>query len=119
MGAALDFNKEENSAWIEIGAMDAIPKMGARVVRTAHGDIAVFRTRDDQVFALDDRCPHRGGPLSQGIVTGCQVICPLHDWCIGLADGEAMPPDEGHTGAYPVRITEGVVYLALQRSSND
>lgn len=99
--------------WIEVGLLEAIPRLGARVVKTVRGDIAVFRTNSDEVFALDDRCPHRGGPLSQGIVTGCQVICPLHDWCIGLDDGCAVVPDEGHTNTYPVRVDKGTIYLAL------
>ena len=99
--------------WFAIGPLQAIPPLGARVVRTAGGDIAVFRTRDDRVFALRDSCPHRGGPLSQGIVSGCRVICPLHDWCIRLDDGVAEPPDEGRVIRYPVRIDDGTVYLCL------
>jgi nitrite reductase (NADH) small subunit len=98
--------------WIEIGPLDAIPRLGARLVRIGACDIAVFRTRDDRVFALADRCPHRGGPLSQGIVTGCRVICPLHDWSIGLEDGRAAPPDEGAVRRFPARVVDGVVYLA-------
>lgn len=99
--------------WVEVGPLEAIPRLGARVVETAQGDIAVFRNNQDDIFALDDRCPHRGGPLSQGIVTGCQVICPLHDWCIRLDDGCAEAPDEGHTGTYSVRLENGVIYLLL------
>lgn len=99
--------------WIEIGPLDAIPRLGARTVKTGSGSIAVFRTRQDVVFALDDSCPHRGGPLSQGIVTGCQVICPLHDWCIRLEDGHAEAPDEGMTGTYPVKVDDGIIYLSL------
>ena len=79
--------------WFDIGALDDIPRLGARVVRTRHGDIAVFRTADDRVFGLDDRCPHRGGPLSQGIVFDGRVACPLHNWCIELSDGKAVAPD--------------------------
>jgi nitrite reductase (NADH) small subunit len=58
--------------------------LGSRVVRTPSGDIAVFRTGDDEVFALDDRCPHKGGPLSQGIVHNKRVTCPLHNFVIEL-----------------------------------
>lgn len=97
--------------WIDVGRLDDIPRRGARRVRTAHGDIAVFRTADDQVFALDDRCPHRGGPLSQGIVAGHGVYCPLHNWCIRLDTGRAEAPDEGSTGRYPARVESGRVYL--------
>lgn len=104
--------------WIEIGALDDIPRLGARVVRTARGDIAVFRTLDDHVFALDDRCPHKGGPLSQGIVYGHKVACPLHNWSVHLDTGTAVAPDEGCTAQYPVRIENQRIYLSLQPRSN-
>jgi nitrite reductase [NAD(P)H] small subunit len=100
-------------SWIEVGALDAIPRLGARVVHTADGDVAVFRTGDDEVFALRDRCPHKGGPLSQGIVYGKKVACPLHNWSIHLDSGEAVAPDQGCTGAYPVKVIDGHVYLSL------
>jgi nitrite reductase (NADH) small subunit len=99
--------------WVDLGPLDAIPKPGARVVRTADGDIAVFRTVDDEVYALRDRCPHRGGPLSQGIVHGKRVACPLHDWKIHLDSGEAVAPDEGCTPYYDTRVQDGTVYLCL------
>ena len=83
------------------------------MVRTALGDIAVFRSSDNTIFALADHCPHKGGPLSQGIVCGHTVTCPLHNWCIDLATGCAIAPDEGTTQSYPVRVEDGVVYLPL------
>ncbi|WP_414656062.1 nitrite reductase small subunit NirD [Ferrovibrio sp.] len=92
--------------WIEIGHLGDIPPRGARVVKTPRGDVAVFRTGDDKVFALDDHCPHRGGPLSQGIVQGDSVTCPLHNWVISLASGEAQGADEGCTGTIGVKVTE-------------
>jgi nitrite reductase (NADH) small subunit len=101
--------------WIEVGALDDIPRRGARVVCTALGDIAVFRTADDEVFALRDRCPHKGGPLSQGIVYGRRVACPLHNWVIDLGDGRALAPDEGCTSSFPVRLEGGRVWLSLGR----
>ena len=101
------------SNWVAVGRLDDIPRLGARVVRTGKGDIAVFRTSDDQVFALDDRCPHKGGPLSQGIVHGGRVTCPLHNWMIELCDGRAVAPDEGCTASYPVRLEDGVVSICL------
>lgn len=104
---------QAESGWIEAGALDDIPRLGARVVRTARGDVALFRTADDRVYALRDQCPHKGGPLSQGIVYGHTVACPLHNWCIRLEDGQAVAPDEGHTACYPVRVEHGVIYLAL------
>jgi nitrite reductase (NADH) small subunit len=74
--------------------------------------IAVFRTADDQVFALVDRCPHKGGPLSEGIVQGCTVACPLHGWVIHLDTGEAEAPDEGHVPVVAVKLEDGRIWLA-------
>ncbi len=99
--------------WTEIGSLDEIPRQGARVVRCASGDIAVFRTLDDEVFALRDCCPHRGGPLSQGMVHGRKVTCPLHDWKIDLDTGIAVAPDEGCAARYPVRVEGRRVFLSL------
>lgn len=91
-----------------------IPKLGARVVKSAaHGDIAVFRTASDEVFAVLDKCPHKGGPLSQGIVYGKRVTCPLHNWNIGLDDGCAVAPDAGCTQTFPVRVLDGEVLLGV------
>ena len=81
--------------WVDVGSIDEIRPLGSRIVRTGDGDIALFRTADDHVFALHDRCPHKGGPLSQGIVHGRSVTCPLHAWVIDLASGEAAAPDKG------------------------
>jgi nitrite reductase (NADH) small subunit len=99
--------------WLKVGALGDIPRLGARVVRSAaHGDIAVFRGATDEVFALRDACPHKGGPLSQGIVFGTSVACPLHGWTIGLADGCAQAPDRGCTRRFPVRVeADGTVFL--------
>ncbi len=89
-----------------------IPVLGARRVTREHGlDVAVFRNGQDQVFALLDRCPHKGGPLSQGIVFGTSVACPLHNWTIGLCDGQASAPDEGCTPKFSVKLEDGAVYL--------
>lgn len=103
--------KNLNDGWIEIGRVDDIPRQGARVITTADGPIAVFRTLDDEVFALRDRCPHKGGPLSQGIVAGRKVACPLHDWKISLETGLAVAPDEGCAARFPVRVEDGRVSL--------
>ncbi|AGA34062.1 Nitrite reductase [NAD(P)H] small subunit [Thioalkalivibrio nitratireducens DSM 14787] len=99
--------------WVKLGALETIPRLGARVVAGPNGDIAVFRTAADGVFALADRCPHKGGPLSQGIVHGERVTCPLHNWVIDLASGSATGPDTGCTGAYRVRVDQGQVWLDL------
>lgn len=109
-------SEQEQSAkkqWVEIGSIHDIPKLGSRVVQTGSGDIAVFRTADDTIFALRDKCPHKGGPLSQGIVHGHKVTCPLHNWNIDLASGQAMAPDEGCSGTYNTRTENGMVYLEL------
>ncbi|HED51915.1 MAG TPA: nitrite reductase small subunit NirD [Gammaproteobacteria bacterium] len=102
-----------NDNWIEVGKVEEIPLQGARVVSRAEGDIAIFRTVDDEIFALRDKCPHKGGPLSQGIVHGKRVACPLHDWKIHLDSGEAVAPDEGCAARYPVKVENGVVMLSL------
>ena len=99
--------------WIEVGKVADIPKQGARVVCTQNGDIAVFRNAEDEVFALRDKCPHKGGPLSQGIVHGRKVACPLHDWKIHLDSGLAVAPDEGCAARYPVRLEGDVIFLSL------
>ena len=101
------------SDWIEVGSVEDIPKLGARVVKTAEGDIGIFRTSDDGIFALRDSCPHQGGPLSQGIVHDHKVTCPLHNWNIELETGEAVAPDEGCAATYPVKVENGTVYLSL------
>lgn len=103
------------SNWIEIVALDEIPKLGSRIVKTDTMDIAVFRTAEDQVFALRDACPHKGGPLSQGIVHGVSVTCPLHNWKIDLASGEALGPDEGCANVFPAKVENGMVYLKLKK----
>jgi nitrite reductase (NADH) small subunit len=100
------------SEWTLICQMTDIPVLGSRRVTRAHGmDVAVFRNSQDEVFALLDRCPHKGGPLSQGIVFGTHVACPLHNWSIGLCDGQASAPDEGCTPKFSVKLEEGAVYL--------
>ena len=105
------------SNWIEIGALKDIPRLGSRVVRTAAGNIAVFRTENDEVFALDDRCPHKGGPLSQGIVHNKRVTCPLLNFVIELESGRAVAPDEGCTHSYPAKVENGIVWLSVRQSA--
>jgi len=98
--------------WKRICSVDEIPRLGARRVARAEGPaIAVFRTADDRVFALLDRCPHQGGPLSQGIVFGDRVACPLHNWTIALATGVVCQPDHGCTARFAVDVVDGVVFL--------
>ncbi len=96
---------------IDIGSLNDIRPEGARVVRTAIGCIAVFRTADDRVFALDDRCPHKGGPLSNGIQHGAVVTCPLHNWVISLETGLAQGEDDGAVRTWPVEVRDGRILL--------
>ena len=100
-------------SWHEVCALDAIPQLGARVVKCARGNIAVFRNAQDEVFALLDKCPHKGGPLSQGIVHGRKVTCPLHGWNIQLEDGNAVAPDVGCTQRFEAKIENGAVLLKI------
>ena len=101
--------------WKRICFVTDIPVLGSRRVSRAKGmDVAVFRNSEDKVFALLDRCPHKGGPLSQGIVHGQSVACPLHNWNIGLTDGCAKSPDEGCTPKFAVHVADGTVFLNAQ-----
>jgi nitrite reductase (NADH) small subunit len=105
--------------WTVICHVDDIPVLGSRRVARPRGmDVAVFRNDQDQVFALLDRCPHKGGPLSQGIVFGTSVACPLHNWTIGLDDGCAKATDEGCAQRFSVKVEGGEIYLdALELAS--
>ncbi|WP_181763509.1 nitrite reductase small subunit NirD [Mesorhizobium sp. B2-4-15] len=104
-------------SWISIGALSDIPRRGARCVDTPQGKIAVFRTAEDQVYAIDDHCPHKGGPLSQGIVHGAAVTCPLHNWVISLETGWALGVDEGAVRTIPVKREGERLFLALEALS--
>lgn len=98
--------------WTRVCRVTDIPVLGSRRVARSHGlDVALFRTHDHEVFALLDRCPHQGGPLSQGLVFGRHVACPLHNWTIGLCDGQASAPDEGCTPHFQVKVEAGEVWL--------
>ena len=101
--------------WIDVGCDEDVPLRGARRVATSIGDVALFRTTDGSLFALIDRCPHKGGPLSQGIVHGPAVACPLHNWQISLATGEALGADAGKGCAptVPVELRAGLIYLGI------
>jgi nitrite reductase (NADH) small subunit len=103
------------SNWKKICLVTDIPVLGARCVARPQGmDVAVFRNAQDEVFALLDRCPHKGGPLSQGIVFGSSVACPLHNWNIGMCTGQAAAPDVGCTPTFSVKVEDGAVHLDTQ-----
>lgn len=98
--------------WTDVGALADIPARGARLVKTPDGCIAFFRTADDRVFALNDSCPHKAGPLSDGIVHGAYVTCPLHNWVISLETGEAQGADDGAVATYPVKVEDGRILIS-------
>ncbi len=99
-------------SWIDIGAADDIPLRGARKVKTKLGCIAVFRTGEAEVFATSNTCPHKSGPLNEGIIHGRKVTCPLHNWVFDLETGEAQGADEGRIATYPARIVDGRVLIS-------
>jgi nitrite reductase (NADH) small subunit len=100
--------------WKAVCNVADIPVLGARIVKRATApDIAIFRNGEDKIFALLDRCPHKGGPLSQGIVFGERVACPLHNWNIELGNGQAVAPDTGCAQSFSVKVDAGTVYLNL------
>ncbi|MEN8833750.1 nitrite reductase small subunit NirD [Pacificibacter sp.] len=99
------------SDWIDIAALDDVPQRGARLVKTVHGCVAVFRTGADEVYALDNACPHKNGPLAEGIVHGSSVTCPLHNWVISLETGLVQGADEGRVNTYPARVENGRISL--------
>ncbi len=103
---------------ISIGSITDIPRRGARCIETPQGKIAVFRTADDRVFAIEDHCPHKGGPLSQGIVHGAAVTCPLHNWVISLETGKALGADEGVVRTIPIRIEGDKIFITMAANAD-
>ena len=97
--------------WLDIGAVDDIPLRGARIVKTKVGCVAVFRTDEAEVFATSNTCPHKGGPLAEGIVHGQSVTCPLHNWVFDLNTGQAQGADEGRIDTYQIRLADGRILL--------
>jgi len=100
--------------WFDIGTIDDIPLRGARCVKTPQGEIGVFRTHDGRIFAIENHCPHKGGPLTQGIVHGAAVTYPLQNWVFSLEPGKALGADEGEVKTIPVKVDDGRSSLALQ-----
>jgi nitrite reductase (NADH) small subunit len=99
--------------YVEIGTTSDVPLRGARCVSTPHGRIAVFRTAEEAFFAIEDRCPHKGGPLSEGIVHGRAVTCPLHNWVISLETGKALGADEGSVRTIPLKVEGDRLFVCL------
>ncbi|GFZ90124.1 nitrite reductase small subunit NirD [Elstera cyanobacteriorum] len=103
----------ETDYWFDLGPIQAIPKRGARTVSLPRREIAVFRTANDEVFALENRCPHKGGPLSDGIVHGRKVACPLHNWIIDLESGAATGADQGCARSFPIKVENDRVFIDM------
>ncbi len=101
------------SNWIDLGSLDAIPRRGARCVLSPAAKLPSSGRRRTRSFALENRCPHRGGPLAEGIVHGASVTCPLHNWVFDLATGKATGADEGAVRTYPVNVVDGRVYMGF------
>ena len=97
--------------YVDIASLEDIPAQGARLIRTTDGCVALFRTADNRVFALDDRCPHKGGPLSEGIVHGQKVTCPLHNRVFDLNTGAAQGADSEQVATYPLRVEDGRILM--------
>jgi nitrite reductase (NADH) small subunit len=97
--------------WVDIGALDSIPVEAARLVKSDAGCIAVFRTSATEAYAISNSCPHKQGPLAQGIIAGKFVTCPLHNWVISLETGKAQGADVGHVATYPLKIEKGRILL--------
>lgn len=100
--------------WTDIGHINDIPLRGARCVKTPGMTIAVFRTSENEVYAIENRCPHKGGPLSEGIVHGASVTCPLHNWVISLETGKAQGADEGEVRTIALRNDNGQLSILLE-----
>lgn len=109
----------EAMPWIDAGPIDAIPCPGARQLRTGDLTLAIVRTSSDTLYAIADACPHRGGPLSQGMVYGERLQCPMHGLVIDLISGNAVAPDHGSTATYPVRLSEGRIQVGLTPQSRN
>ncbi|CAK0757118.1 hypothetical protein WCLP8_2820001 [uncultured Gammaproteobacteria bacterium] len=87
------------------------------MVKSSGGDIAVFRTGNDEIYALRDRCPHKGGPLSAGIVHGRRVTCPLHGQVVALRTGQSLEPNGGCATTIPVQVFNGTIRLDIPPSA--
>ena len=101
------------SKWYKITAIENIPFMGSRKVEIGEIEIAIFKTRDGSLFAVNNVCPHKKGKLSEGLVHEKQVTCPLHNWEIDLQTGLALGNDSGCTSIYETKIEDGILFLSL------
>jgi len=98
---------------IPLCPLDDIPLGLARTFQVGDEVVAVFRSRAGKVFALQNRCPHKGGPLADGMVIGEQVVCPLHAYRYQGATGECDQAGTCSLKTYPVEVRDGVVHLGV------
>ena len=99
--------------WYKVTNIDNVPFMGSRVVEIADIEIAIFKTKDGSIFAINNTCPHKKGKLSEGLVHESIVTCPLHNWNVDLKSGEALGNDSGCTNVYETKIVDGIIYLGI------
>ena len=109
----------QDQIWFPVGNIHDIPKRGARCINFGPNKLAIFRTEENRLFAMEDKCPHGGGPLSQGIVHGDCVTCPLHNWVISLENGQAQGADNGRSNTYPVKCEDDQIFIGLSTSSKE
>jgi nitrite reductase (NADH) small subunit len=100
--------------WVRITSCSNIPAREGRAVRVGGRELALFNL-GDRFLATDNRCPHQGGPLCDGIVTGTSVVCPLHAWKVDLTSGAVERPAAAHrcVATYPTRVDAGIVVIGL------
>lgn len=103
-----------DARWVRITACDNIPPREGRAAVVGDREIAIFNLGDG-FLAVDNRCPHRGGPLADGIVAGRAVVCPLHAWKIDLRTGSVERPAglDACVRSYPTRVEAGIVLIEL------
>jgi len=106
----------EKINWIEVGKVSDIAMLGSRIVKKGNLEIALFRTENDKIYALKNKCAHKGGPLSEGIVHDCYVTCPLHNWVFDLNNGKATGVDKGKVATYPVKVENGIIFLSFEEN---
>ncbi|WP_223589121.1 nitrite reductase small subunit NirD [Neobacillus bataviensis] len=98
---------------ILVGKAEDLPQKLGKTVTIGRKEIAVFKLENGKIHAIENRCPHKGGVLAEGIVSGEFVYCPLHDWKISVMDGRVQAPDVGCVQSYPVEIRDGQVFIFL------
>lgn len=101
----------ERRRWLRVCSVGDVPRSGARLVRVGGSDVALFRTSDGAILAVANRCPHQGGPLAEGVVTGHFVICPRHGWKLDLVTGAAAAPDRGCATRFAVDVRGDDVFV--------